>query len=53
MEGNPAFGAFFIGKTIKIIDNCYDPKLITGPKTFHIQNISILFDLIAPCLSRR
>jgi hypothetical protein len=32
---------------------CYDPTLITKPKTFHIQDISTLFDLKTLCLSRR
>jgi len=34
-------------------DHCYDPKLMTGPKTFHIQTISMFLGLMAPCHSRR
>jgi hypothetical protein len=30
-------------KEFQVADNCYDPKLITGPKTSHIQIISIIF----------
>jgi hypothetical protein len=31
------------------VANCPDPKLITEPKTFHIQSISIPFDLRDSC----
>jgi hypothetical protein len=31
--------------------HCYDPTLITKPKTFYIQSISALFDLMAPALA--
>ena len=34
-------------------DICYDPTVITGPKTFHLQRLSIFFGLMAPCQSRR
>ena len=33
--------------------NGYDPTVITEPKTFHIHKISISFDLMVPCYSRR
>ena len=29
---------------------CYDPTLITEPKTFHIQSISILLGMKAPAI---
>jgi hypothetical protein len=32
---------------------CYDPTLITESKSFHIQTISTLFNLMAPCHFRR
>jgi hypothetical protein len=34
-------------------DTCYDPTVITGPKSFHIQKISTHFDLMGPCHSCR
>lgn len=35
----------------KSVDFCYDPGLITAPKTFHIKSISTIFDLMAPFYS--
>jgi hypothetical protein len=32
---------------------CYDPTVITGPKTLYIQTISTLFSLMTPFLSHR
>jgi hypothetical protein len=45
----------FIGaeSAFKTLDNCYDPKLITEPKSSHIQRISSLLDLKYSCRSRR
>jgi hypothetical protein len=34
-------------------DTFYDPTVITGPKTFHLQSISILLGLKDACHSRR
>jgi len=34
------------------LQECYDPTLITEPKTFHIQRISSLLGLKASCHSR-
>jgi len=35
------------------VDSCYDPTVITEPKTFHIQSISTLLGLKDSCHSRR
>jgi hypothetical protein len=36
-----------------IVSFCYDPTVITGPKTFASQRLSTLFDLKDFCKSQR
>ena len=41
-----------VGQYGYIEDYCYDPKLISELKSSHIQSISTLFNLMAPCHPR-
>jgi hypothetical protein len=42
-------GVYGKGPSFRITNTCYDPTLITKPKTFHIKTISAIFH--APSIS--